>query len=757
MRWYFLFFLVSGFCSILYELIWLRLAMAQYGVTTPLVSIVLSTFMLGLGLGSWGAGRLIRKWRGRHSFPPLRLYALTELLIGISALVVPLELSWGREILERLEIHGLSSSGFYWAAGTWIAFSMVPWCACMGATFPFAMFAIKEGSGNDSKWSFSYLYLANVLGAVVGAWLPLFLIEALGFRKTLHVGSVLNFVLAISAWSLSLRRTKTADVERDRTEAPAPSFAPPNSDSRKLLLLLFGTGLSSMAAEVIWVRMFTPWLGTMVYAFAAILAAYLGATYIGSLIYRRRLLGLELRGSTVWGILAIAIVLPLLAADPRLPMNKFPRLMLGVMPFSAVLGFLTPLMVDHASSGDGERAGRAYAVNILGCILGPLLSGFLLLPWLGERASLCVLALPWFANGLLMVKSPLLLPEDVSVPSRRWVCAALAVVSAFLFFSTSSFEDQFPHRWVKRDYVATVVAKGNSRLEKRLLVNGQGMTGLRPITKMMAHLPLAMLDRKPADILIICFGMGTTHRSALSWGISSTVVELVPSVPQVYGFFHEDGPRLLQSPQSHLVIDDGRLFLERTSQQFDVITIDPPPPVEAAGSSLLYSEEFYALVKRHLRPGGIVQQWLPNAEPIVQSSVAKALQQSFPNVRAFISVMDFGHHFLASMSPIAPATAATLATRIPAAAGADMVEWGPESSPEQQFALALSKEVPLAQVIQQYPNAPAMEDDRPVNEYYYLRHHPAIFGRILSGNGKAPVPSGIRPPFRAEPREALPR
>jgi len=98
-----------------------------------------------------------------------------------------------------------------------------------------------------------------------------------------------------------------------------------------------------------------------------------------------------------------------------------------------------------------------------------------------------------------------------------------------------------------------------------------------------------------------------------------------------------------------------------------------------------------------------------------------------------------------------------LATRIPAAAGADMVEWGPESSPEQQFALALSKEVPLAQVIQQYPNAPAMEDDRPVNEYYYLRHHPAIFGRILSGNGKAPVPSGIRPPFRAEPREALPR
>jgi hypothetical protein len=70
---------------------------------------------------------------------------------------------------------------------------------------------------------------------------------------------------------------------------------------------------------------------------------------------------------------------------------------------------------------------------------------------------------------------------------------------------------------------------------------------------------------------------------------------------------------------------------------------------------------------------------------------------------------------------------------MPASAAVDMVEWGPESSPERQFALALSKEFPLDQMIQLYPNAPAMEDDRPVNEYYYLRRRPAIFGRMLSG------------------------
>src|SRR6202030_1225858 len=76
MMWYFLFFFVSGFCSILYELIWLRLAMAQFSVTTAFVSIVLSTFMAGLGMGSMGAGAWIRRHGQEVRFPPLRLYAL---------------------------------------------------------------------------------------------------------------------------------------------------------------------------------------------------------------------------------------------------------------------------------------------------------------------------------------------------------------------------------------------------------------------------------------------------------------------------------------------------------------------------------------------------------------------------------------------------------------------------------------------------------------------------------------------------------
>src|SRR5712692_897876 len=96
LSWFFGFFLVSGFCSLVYEVVWLRLAMASFGVTTALVSIVLSVFMAGLALGSWLAGRLSRRLEAQPVAIPLRLYALAEFLIAVSSMVVPRGLDWGR-------------------------------------------------------------------------------------------------------------------------------------------------------------------------------------------------------------------------------------------------------------------------------------------------------------------------------------------------------------------------------------------------------------------------------------------------------------------------------------------------------------------------------------------------------------------------------------------------------------------------------------------------------------------------------------
>ena len=187
---------------------------------------------------------------------------------------------------------------------------------------------------------------------------------------------------------------------------------------------------------------------------------------------------------------------------------------------------------------------------------------------------------------------------------------------------------------VRRDHTATVVSFGKG-MKKQMLVNGKGITALTPITKVMGHLPLILTKDDPASALVICFGMGTTYRSLLSWDIQVSAVELVPSVKDAFGFYFDDASRILDNPKGKIIIDDGRRFLKRTLEHFDVITIDPPPPVETAGSSLLYSEEFYDLIKIRLTPGGILQQWFPGGERIIMLSILKALSNSFPHVKCF--------------------------------------------------------------------------------------------------------------------------
>jgi spermidine synthase len=157
---------------------------------------------------------------------------------------------------------------------------------------------------------------------------------------------------------------------------------------------------------------------------------------------------------------------------------------------------------------------------------------------------------------------------------------------------------------VRRDHVATVTAFGEG-MNRRLLVNGAGMTSLTPITKVMAHLPLAVNNGAKSG-LVICFGMGTTFRSMHSWGIDATVVELSRSVTESFGFFCPDFQDVIGDAKDHIVVDDGRRYLLRGNRKFDVITVDPPPPIEAAASSLLYSTEFYDVVKAHLEPNGIL-------------------------------------------------------------------------------------------------------------------------------------------------------
>ncbi len=617
----------------------------------------------------------------------------------------------------------------------------------MGATVPVAMRAIGQMLPAESGRSFSYLYMANVAGAVVGTTVPLFLIELLGFHGTLRIGAACNGAIAVSALVFSLGRRR-ADAAKKSPEELSASTVTSSADavahrvvgSGRTLALLFLSGLTCMAMEVVWVRRYTPYLGTVVYAFASILGVYLVGTVIGSVRYRRWSLRNTRENPAVWIWLASFALLPLVAASPSIGMPPFLRLVLGIAPFTGLLGFITPMLVDRFSGGDPAKAGTAYAINVAGCILGPLLAGFGLLPFVSERWALIVLAAPWFvvaasATELRSAGQPGAAVPAQTVPTQTtWrtrfsVYAALAL-AAVLIVAGKGYDENFPGRRVLRDSTATVMATGTG-MDKALLVNGYGMTALTPITKVMAHLPLAFLDRPPQNALVICFGMGTTFRALHSWGIPVTAVELVPSVPRLFSYYHDDGDAILASPLSQVVIDDGRRYLERTAQQYDVITIDPPPPLEAAASSLLYSKEFYEVARRRLRPGGILQQWLPttsDADAVIVAAVTRSLRESFPYVRAFLD--EFGIHYLCSDRPLPARSAVELVQRMPADAVSDFTEWADDdgvASASVQFSDLLKQELAVDTLIAASPNTPALTDDRPVNEYYAVRQwlHPA--------------------------------
>jgi spermidine synthase len=724
--WYFIFFFTSGFCSILYELVWLRLSVAQFGVTTAMVSIVLSVFMAGLGLGSWASGRGVRSAERVSKCPALRLYAFTEILIGGSGIVVPYGLLWGRRVLE---IAAPSSSFLYYLmAGLWVAIMLIPGCCLMGATVPVAMRAIRETLPRESSRSFSYLYMSNVSGAVAGTTIPLLLIELLGFRRTLTLGIACNCLIAISALALSRNTRKLTPIG---SAEPTTSVSASVGGGARILGLLFLTGLSSMGMEIVWIRRYTPYVGTVVYGFASILAAYLLATFIGSGVYRRWRPRRPHESSVMWMWLACLALFPLTLTGPIFHLHVFYRLILGLMPFTGLLGFITPMLVDRFSSGDPAKAGRAYAINIVGCIIGPLLAGFGLLPFLSERWSLVVLTLPWVLIGIAQLHPA----RQLTVRARATIYAVLALTAA-LIVAGKGYDEVLRDRRVLRDSTATVIASG-SDMDKELLVNGFGMTSLTTITKVMAHLPLAFLDRPPQNALVICFGMGTTFRSVRSWGIPVTAVELVPSVPRMFSYFHSDADTILASPLSHVVIDDGRRYVERTSEQYDVITIDPPPPLQAAASSLLYSKEFYVVARRRLRPGGILQQWIPATsedDAVDVAAVARSLRDSFPYLRVFPD--DFGIHFLGSDHPIPLRSTADLLQRMPPTAMKDLTEWEHGSDPTEAFNLntLLADELPVDQLIAASPETPAVTDDRPINEYYAWRrlryeHNWSIFDR----------------------------
>jgi spermidine synthase len=722
----FVFFFLSGFSSLVYQVVWTRLAFASFGIIAPVLSIVLSVFMLGLAVGSWAGGRLIGPLSKRTGLSAIYFYGLAEGVIGLGAFAVPALFLHSEQLLTSAG--QLNSFSYLLESGLALAISIFPWCVCMGVTFPFMMGYVRQ-QDQKAAHSFSFLYVANVLGAMSGTILTaVLLIEMLGFRHTLWVAALSNFLITLGSVALGVTSQKAKSDSPADAEFSAPLVNLTRPKTPFIRTILFSTGFISMALEVVWSRGFVGVLKTQVYSFAMIIFTYLAATFIGSLLYRRDVGAKRIRSSGViffW--LAVGALLPVFLDDPSVTVQHFRDirintpsafwLLASIVPFCGLLGYLTPSLIDEYSAGQPELAGSAYAINVLGCILGPLVGCYLLLPSVSARYGQILLGLPFIYFW-------------IAAPRKRYVfrrvvgSALLTAMLAYAILVSRDFEEAATgpghNSEIRRDYIASVLAEDHPPEGKRLVVNGVGMTSLTPITKCIADVPLALHQGKPKSILVICFGMGTTFKTSLCWGVDTTVVELVPSVPKEFGFYHPDAAKYLQDPNGHIIIDDGRRYLSRCGRKFDVITVDPPPPVEAAGCSLLYSREFYELAIKHLNPHGILQMWYMGSDPTTDRAVVRSMYNSFPYMRIFGSVEHWGFHMVGSEEPIVLPEVQELVDRLPPAAKTDLIEWTPDNTPLGMLTTIFSNEIDVRKSLEG-PTETEVTDDGPFNEYYLIR------------------------------------
>ena len=636
-------FFMSGATGLVYEVVWTRQLGLLFGVSIFATSAVLAAFMGGLGLGSFFFSRLVSARAN-----PVRVYALLELGIGLTALVVgpilanaqPLYVMLARALEDHFILFNLSRALMA------IVVLLVP-TTLMGATVPaIAGFLIKRQ--DRIGWNTGLLYAANTFGAFVGCVTAGFaLVPTLGLSTTVYTAVAVNLGIA----AVILIGGVGSREEATTTPADLPSQAPgqgtvrtdpepsPVSRDAKLAIGVFAlSGFAALGYEVIWTRAMIVHVHNTNYAFTVMLGTFLVGLALGDVLLIRFYDRIQrplvwLGGSQLLVALSVVLTSIIYASLRTLSLDVVDqptgfgsaillvalRAGLVLLPSTLILGISFPLVariVCNDLGGVSRSLGRAYAANTWGAVLGSLATAFLLIPIFGVRGSLALL------SGLSAVLGGVCLVATASTPRRRvgWGAAsfAVALIPGFAIPTTLLTDAYTTEQW-KLIYYREGVTDSTGvyehvRSKARFLTYGdlRGISGTftASLGKREGHLA-HLLHPNPTHSLQIGFGVGNTLSAvALHPEVEQLdCVELSPHVRETAPFFWtNDG--VIDDPKVRLVIDDGRNFLMRTEQRYEVIGLDPPE-IFTADIVNLYTREFYELAYDALTDDGLVLNWIP--------------------------------------------------------------------------------------------------------------------------------------------------
>ncbi len=655
---FFLFFL-SGFSSLIYQVVWLRMLIRVLGCTVYATSVVLGAFMTGLALGSYFFGRYADR-----SPRPLRLYAFLEFGIGLSALMFPFVFDLLVPVYRWVyTFTGGQMLSFVRAGLVFIAL-IIP-TTLMGGTLPvLSSFLAREKSTFGSK--IGSLYGINTLGAVLGVFSAGFVfLGYLGEINTILIGVGGTLCVAAIAYYIDWRRVflEPISIEGERAESRKTvvetKISPYSTRTRRIIIIAFAfSGFTALGYEVVWTRILQLFLKTSVYAFSTMLSIYLVGIALGSLwgtkfvdriknpLHLFALLEILI---AFFALLGMLLLVPMETVVFKYLSGHYSKLLAAgvlVFPSTICFGILFPIVsrcFTKSNENVGRSIGQIYSINTIGCIFGSLVIGFFLISLWGSSATILALAMLNLLLGIILFLTDLqnyqrTLSFVVGIVSIACTISMVAVMKdPFYQIIKHRIQDELHDDGIiylhKENVAATMTVFGSKTncLKKHLWLNGSGMTILSTEAKLMAHLPI-LLCKNPKDILIVCFGMGTTLRSAVAHkDLTVEVVELVSDTYNTFEFYHSDGPEILQNTRVNYYVDDGRNFLLMRKKLYDVITIDPAPSLYSDGTVNLYSREFILLCRKHLTPDGVICLWLPPGRYTEVRMIMSTFQSVFPH------------------------------------------------------------------------------------------------------------------------------
>jgi spermidine synthase len=665
-------FVLSGAAGLVYEIVWSRQLVLVFGNTTQAVSAILAGFFGGMAIGSVLGGRLADRVRS-----PLRLYGAIELVLVAVVVATPFTFRVVTALYGTVAVALEDSPQLLAFIRLGLALlALAPATILMGATLPTLTRHLSTNA--HLSQSFGRLYAANTIGAILGTLAAgLVLIELVGLTRTLYIGAACSAFAGVAALLLS----RQAPPDSPAPEPPDPAVASP-TDSRVndvsmpnrttlAMAVAFVSGLTSLGYQVLWTRLLASGTGNTTYVFTIILAVFLVGLAVGALLFNfiRPRINDPIRLLAVAQMLVAGLVLLGLVGVVVRPENFVPSqslatlraltgsVLLVVLPVTVVMGLSFPaasaLLADDARHA-GRESGSLIAVNTVGAISASVIIPFVLIPILGSPAVVVLLAL---VNALLGIA----LATRMRVPSRAIVVFGLvvAVIAATLPFAPgvlvqpneATIEGRGGRVFASTEDEIASVQAGQWRFTPELWVAGTSMTLLTVDAKLMPILPLIARPQS-TRALVVAFGMGSAFRAALIAGLRTDAVELVPSVPEMFGYYYPDAADVLRNPTGRVIITDGRNHLELTDDRYDIIVTDPPPPIESSGAAVISSKEYYEAGRDHLTSAGIMMQWVPTGPGADFPDHVRTFADVFPNVVLVKGSGGLGTYMLGSSAPI---------------------------------------------------------------------------------------------------------